>query len=301
MATLSERLENNEVILLDGATGTELDRRGAPMDGVVWSAAAIETHPDILRQIHVDHIQAGAEVVITNSFGTSRNVLEAAGFGDKIEALNRRSVELALEARAIAGVEHEVFVAGSISSFSPGNDHSDRLPESIAREVYTEQAALLVRSGVDLIMLEMMRRIDLATYAIESALTTGMPVWVGMSCRRADDGTMLLWDGEPFDEALDALLALGGQAIIIMHTLTEDTVDALAMVKAHWDGPFGAYPHSGEFVMPNWQFHDIISPDDFCIEARQWVDMGAQIIGGCCGITPDHIRVLAEQIPRTRA
>ena len=301
MATLGERLENNEVILLDGATGTELERRGVPMDGIAWSAAAIETHPDVLRQIHIDHIQAGAEVVITNSFGTSRNVLEAAGFGDKVEALNRRSVELALEARDAAGVEHDVFVAGSISSFAPGYDPSKAPTESTARELHAEQAELLIRSGVDLIMLEMMGCIDLATYAIETALATGMPVWVGLSCRRAADGSLLFWGGEPFDEALDALLGLGGQAITIMHTQTDSAVEALAMVKARWDGPFGAYAHSGKFIMPNFQFHGVISPDDYCVEARQWVDMGAQIIGGCCGITPDHIRVLAEQLPRTLA
>ncbi len=299
MTTLSARLENNEVILVDGATGTELERRGVPMDGIAWSATALETHPDVIRQIHVDHIQAGANIVITNSFGLSRNVLEAAGLGDKVEALNRRSVELAQEARDAAGVGHEVYLAGSISSFPPGLDLSKFPQESTAREVHAEQADLLVGSEVDLIMLEMMRRIDLTTYAMESALATNMPVWVGLSCRRETDGTMLLWDGEPIDEALDALLPIGGQAFTIMHTQTEDVVDALSMLKARWDGPFGAYPHSGEFVMPSWQFHDVISPDDYCVEAREWVDMGAQIIGGCCGITPAHIRVLAEQLPHT--
>jgi S-methylmethionine-dependent homocysteine/selenocysteine methylase len=82
-----------------------------------------------------------------------------------------------------------------------------------------------------------------------------------------------------------------------MHTLTEDTIPALREVTGRWSGPVGAYPHSGEFIMPNWQFIDMISPKDFVDEAQGWLDAGARLIGGCCGIGPEHIRLLKEQLP----
>lgn len=75
MSTLQEMLEHREVVVLDGATGTELERRGVPMHGVAWSAAALETHPDIVRKVHEDYIRAGADIIITNTFATSWNGL----------------------------------------------------------------------------------------------------------------------------------------------------------------------------------------------------------------------------------
>ncbi|MGH6959385.1 MAG: homocysteine S-methyltransferase family protein, partial [Dongiaceae bacterium] len=99
MTNLLARIERGDVIILDGAMGTELQRRGVPMDRVAWSAAALATHPEVIRDIHEDYIRAGADVIITNSFGSSRHVLEPAGLGDRVAPLNRRSLELAKEAR----------------------------------------------------------------------------------------------------------------------------------------------------------------------------------------------------------
>ncbi|HEX5692919.1 MAG TPA: homocysteine S-methyltransferase family protein, partial [Roseiflexaceae bacterium] len=82
-AALQARLDAGQVIMLDGATGTELQRRGVPMHGFAWSAAALDTHPDIVRAVHEDYIRAGADVIITNTFSTARHVLETAGLGDR--------------------------------------------------------------------------------------------------------------------------------------------------------------------------------------------------------------------------
>lgn len=122
MTTLQQRLERGDVVILDGAMGTELQRRGVPMDNVGWSAAALATHPDTVRAVHEDYLRAGAEVVITNSFGASRHVLAAAGLGDRVNELNRRSVELAGVARDRVASDHPVWIAGSISSFVPSGD-----------------------------------------------------------------------------------------------------------------------------------------------------------------------------------
>jgi S-methylmethionine-dependent homocysteine/selenocysteine methylase len=181
---------------------------------------------------------------------------------------------------------------------SAHDDHSYEPPAERARANYREQAEILAESGVDVIALEMMRDLEQTTYAIEAAVATGLPVWVGFSCKTTDEGTVVLWDGEhTLVEALEQIPPLGASLVSIMHTLTEDTPSALQEVNAHWSGPLGAYPHSGEFIMPNWQFIDMISPEDFVDEAQQWLDRGAQLIGGCCGIGPEHIRLLKERLP----
>jgi S-methylmethionine-dependent homocysteine/selenocysteine methylase len=81
MNDVQERLDAGEVLILDGAMGTELQRRGVPMDDVAWDAAALATHPDLVREVHEDYIKAGADVIITNTFATARHVLEPAGMG----------------------------------------------------------------------------------------------------------------------------------------------------------------------------------------------------------------------------
>lgn len=297
MSALQQWLERGEVVILDGATGTELERRGVPMDTVVWDAAALLTHPDMVREVHEDYIRAGADVIITNTFATARHMLEPAGMGGRCCELNIRAVTLSKEAQENAA-EGPVFIAGSISTMSAHDDHSYEPPAERARANYREQAEILAESGVDVIALEMMRDLEQTTYAIEAAVATGLPVWVGFSCKTTDEGTVVLWDCEhTLVEALEQIPPLGASLVSIMHTLTEDTPSALQEVNAHWSGPLGAYPHSGKFIMPNWQFIDMISPEDFVEEAQQWLDRSAQLIGGCCGIGPEHIRLLKERLP----
>jgi S-methylmethionine-dependent homocysteine/selenocysteine methylase len=294
---LLARLDQGKVIILDGATGTELQRRGVPMHGLAWSAAALDIHPEAVRAVHEDYIRAGADVIITNSFATARHVLEPAGLGDRVRALNQRAVALAQAARENAAAGRPVAIAGSISSF-----RADLTPAEQLEANYREQAELLAEAGVDLIALEMMYSVEQAAPAIRAALTTGLPIWVGFSCRVAGDGTVQLLDGSPFAAGLSQSLGLlahlpfGGAAVTVMHTRTEYIAPALAIVRQHWFGPTGVYAHSGEWIDPNWQFVDMISPEDYLTLAQQWVEMGAQMIGGCCGIGPEYIRLLKERL-----
>ena len=297
MSAVQQRLDRGEVLILDGATGTELERRGVPMDDVAWDAAALLTHADTVREVHEDYIRAGADVIITNTFATARHVLEPAGMGERFHELNTRAVALAKEARENVA-NGSVFIAGSVSTFTAWYDYGYEPGAERAQANYREQAEVLAASGVDMIALEMMRDIEQTSYALEAAMTTGLPVWIGFSCKTTDEGTVVLWDGEhTLTKALEQILPLGASLVSIMHTLTEDTLPALQEVNAHWSGRLGAYPHSGQFIMPNWQYIDMISPEDFAAEARLWLEIGAQLIGGCCGIGPEHIRLLKERLP----
>lgn len=296
MSDLRQRLDGGEIVVLDGAMGTELERRGVPMDDAAWSAAALITHPDTVREVHEDFVRAGADVITTNTFATARHVLEPAGMGKRLRELNVRAVALAREARNVAN--EPVSIAGSISTFTARYDYSYEPLAEKARANYREQAEVLAESGVDVLALEMMRDIEQTTYAVEAAASTGLPLWLGFSCKTTDDGTVVLWDGEnTLVEALERIPLSGVSVLTIMHTLTEDTPPALREVTRHWSGPVGAYPHSGEFIMPNWQFIDMISAEDFATEAEGWLDLGARIVGGCCGIGPEHVRLLKERLP----
>lgn len=295
MKLLEERLTRGEVIILDGATGTELDRRGVPMHGHAWSAAALRTHSDIVRQVHEDYIRAGADIVTTNTFATARHVLDQTELRDAVRELNTAAVELARAAREAAAPNRPVYIAGSMStSFVPP------IPASQKSANYREQATILAEAGVDVLLLEMMGNVDEATLAIEAAVSTGLPTWVGYSCKidgATSEVVLIHGEGETFGEALDSLLPLGGSLHAIMHTEAADTIPALNVLRQRSSLPLGAYPHSGNFIMPNWVFENMISPEEYAEEAPSWVEIGAQVIGGCCGIGPDHIRLLRHRLP----
>jgi homocysteine S-methyltransferase len=302
-------LQAGPPVILDGAMGTELQRRGVPMDSVACSAVAVDTHPQLVRTIHEEYLRAGAEILTANSFSTSRHVLAPLGLGERAAALTRRSVELAQEARdrmAEGSAAKPVWIAGSISTFIAGADWA-RLPQDEeARASYREQAEALADAGADLLVLEMLRDVRQSLWMIEAARSTGLPVWLGFTCKRDDrnpDQIVLRGRDEerPLAKVLDAALdAFGppapGSLAAIMHADVDVTEPALAILRRQWTGPLGAYPNSGGWVMPNWQFVDIVSPDDFAAEAVRWVDSGVRVVGGCCGLDPEHIAVLSRRL-----
>jgi len=306
MFPLEDKLKAGEVIVLDGATGTELQRRGAPMDRVAWCARATMTHGDLLRQVHEDYIRAGADIVTANTFATTRRMLAPAGLGDAVAEINTRAVRLAREARDKAAPGRPVAVAGSLSAMQPivpGTGETDPAFVAGAAEAkanYGELAGLLAEAGADLILMEMMCDIEQSVHAVEAAVATGLPVWVGFSVGAAEDGRVHMHRRSELDfaEVIDPVMRIGGSVAGIMHSYAQDTTAGLEVLFERWPGPVSAYPESGYFKMPDWQFVDIMAPGDFAELACRWVEGGVQIVGGCCGIGPEHIEAMTARLPR---
>jgi len=282
---LMARMRTGETIVIDGATGTEVERRGVPQLKNAWNGGGALSHPDIVRGIHEDYIGHGAEIVISNTFATHRHALHDAGVDDRFEDYNRRGVELAIEARDNLG-KPDVLVAGGMSFWSWIDNPP---PLDVLRRDAAEQAAIMADAGADLLMLEMMVAIDRMLVLLEAGQKTGLPVWVGLSCEPGDDGVMRLLEGEPLIAALEALDGWGVPLLNIMHTEVRDIDACLDIVDDHWNGLVGVYAHTGDYRDSKWIFDGIISPEDYAGAARGWVDRGINLIGGCCGIWPDHI------------
>jgi homocysteine S-methyltransferase len=289
---------DGKIVLLDGATGTELERRGVPMDGKAWSATAVLTHPQLVREVHRDYIEAGADVIIANTFSLARHMLVPAGLEDQFQRMNNEAMSLALSARDQYAVR-DVAVAGSISPTALGpRDRGGRPHTREFASWFNQQAEILAESGADLLIIEMISDSEIGSLAVEAAVATGLPVWLGFSCREGEDGRLLLWSRrDSLADGVRAISRLGGSAALIMHTDITVAGDAFRQLKEAWDpsaGPLGVYAHSGHFVMPNWQFTDI-TPDEYADQAQDWISLGANIIGGCCGIGPLHILELKRR------
>ncbi len=302
MAQLTGTLTAGNLLLLDGATGTELQRRGARMHDEAWCATATLTSPDILLEVHRQYILAGADIVTANTFSTNRCMLEPAGLGGSFREINMKAVGLALQARELAAVPRPIAVAGSMSHQVPvvaGQDfrNADALPDKeTAAGYFKEMADILAESGVDLILMEMMSDPDLALPAIAAAVATGLPVWVGLSARLAEDGSLVAYHRRemPFAESVRQIVPAGGSVFGIMHSNIQAIEPGLEILRRFWDGSLMVYPDSGTFAMPDWIFKDIIAPADLLELSRGWREtFGVDILGGRCGLGLEHIQALA--------
>ena len=297
MQDIVERFTDPRPIILDGATSTELQRRGVPMSADTWSGLAAITHPDILRELHVEYLRAGAEVIIANTYATAPQHVAAAGYGDRAREINLRSAELALEARE-AAADGPAWVAGSLSLMAPGFRSTNRQAPLEHADGLRRQAEWLAEAGVDLLVLEMLRDIEWSTAAVDAALSAGLPVWSGFSCVVDESGVLTtqgtVSDSVPFEDALRAVTGRGETLVAVMHSEIDHTGPGLECARRVCEAPLGAWPNCGTIEPPNWQFVDVATPGEFAETAARWVEDGVKVVGGCCGLGPEHIRAMAQ-------
>lgn len=271
------------------------------MDMDAWCGPAALENASVLEAIHCDYIAAGADIITANTYASSRLMLGPAGLGNRVGDIVRIAVEAARQAREASG-RNDVLIAGSLSHMSPiiggtGQHDLTRAPSlGEMAEAFEELAQLLRDNGCDLILLEMMYRPERLGPAFEAAITSGLPVWAGFSARYGEDTRVLSYapDREiPFVDLVQVVKEFDVAAAGVMHTPSHVIGDAVAIVRDTFTGPLMAYPDSGYFKMPHWQFENVISPGDLVQFANSWVESGVQIIGGCCGLSPEHIAALA--------
>ena len=287
MTNLGQRLANGERILIDGGTGSEAERQGAEMVTGAWSGAVAMTHPDIVRSVHEQFINAGAEVIFANTYASSRHVLAQVGREDQFEEMNRAGMRLALEARDNANAPH-VVVSGSMSTTEQGGEFP---PHDLAVQNYIDQARIQVDAGAEMIALEMMRNLDTTRSILEATADIGVPLWVGMSCVMKDGVPGLYFD-DTLEDAIKMVNEYDIELLAIMHTETNIVDACLDVTDQHWDGPVGVYAQVGDWNGTNWFYDDTVTAEDHAALNAGWIERGVQVIGGCCGIGPGHIEAL---------
>lgn len=304
-------LTRQGITLLDGGIGSELRRRGVALADAAWSAAVNLDRTDLLTGIHSDYIEAGCDVITANTFAATRFVLDKAGLGDRFESLNRAAIDAARRACRQSRGGPEVTIAASLSCYPPGNDPALYPDARSELGAYRDSVRVFEEAGARLILVEMMQETIHAPLACRAAAESGLPFWLGLSCRRDAGG------GQPvgFDiadtrlaETLEALLGFGPAAINVMHSPLDVIGEAMHLIRDRWNGPVGAYPEipyaedpgsasSSEYASGNSpDLSARISPAELAHHAESWIDAGATIIGGCCGTTPAHIAALRRLI-----
>jgi len=306
--SVEARLSSGQPVLLDGAMGTELVRRG-----VRWRKHGLLTDADRVQQLHEEYLAAGAAVIRTNTFQLNPRVylnvfrnpehmrhIGAPGLEDLTPKLLRTSVRVARQARAKAGKEQQAAIAGVLAPlehcFRP-----DLAPGfEAARTEQLELARIFAEEKVDLLLGESMNTIAEARAIAEVARAVGLPAWISFVI--GPEGELL--SCEPLAQAIREVEKLGAQAVLVNCAPPAEIGRALAKVKAATQLPYGGFAHIGRFSPPSWKFEFFPQfsesegwpPERYAAEARRWRDAGATILGGCCGTAPAHIAALAQML-----
>jgi len=288
------------VLLTDGGMGQELRRRGSNNIHPIWSAQALIEMPDVVRETHWDYIDAGARLIITNTYSTVRRRLDSNNVPGTFEDLNRLAGQLANEARDEAGTDG-VLIAGSLPPLAGSYRPENVEPFDDIMPLYAEQAGLLA-PYVDLFICETMSTAEEARAAATGAAKTGKPVWVSWTLK--DDDSRELRSGETLQNAHAALAGLPVSGFLANCSYPESISAAMADLVALSDFPAGGYANGFQHIPDGWSGadqgvdalghrHDL-TPDAYAQHALAWIETGARVIGGCCEVGPEHIQRLAE-------
>jgi S-methylmethionine-dependent homocysteine/selenocysteine methylase len=308
---LEQRLKSREPVLLDGAMGTELVRRG-----VRWRKHGLLADADRVQQLHADYLAAGADVIRTNTFQLNPRIylnvfrnrdhmrhIGAPGLAELTPKLLRTSVQVARQARARGGREN-VAIAGVLAPLEHCFRPDLAPPFDVARAEQLELARVFAEEEVDLLLAESMNTIAEARAVADVARTVGLPIWISFVI--GPEGELL--SREPLAQAIAEVEKLGAQAVLVNCAPPADIGGALAKVKAATRLPFGGFAHIGRFSPPSWKFEffpqfaetESWPPERYAGEALRWREQGATILGGCCGTTPAHIATLRASLQMAR-
>jgi homocysteine S-methyltransferase len=307
---ISKMLETQAVVVLDGALATELERRGCDLNDPLWSARVLLKRPDLIRAVHADYFEAGADCATTASYQATFEGFAQRGLdAHQAAELMRLSVRLACEARDAfwASSSNQInrsrpFVAASVGPYgaflADGSEYRGDygLTETELMDFHRPRLSVLAESGADLLACETIPCL-LEAKALLRLFEDEFPsvsAWFSFS---AKDGTYTN-HGEPITECA-ALLGTHPQvaAIGVNCTAPEFVGELVHHARAATDKPILAYPNSGEtYDATNKHWHGESSCATFTARALGWYANGARVIGGCCRTTPDHIRDLAQTL-----
>jgi S-methylmethionine-dependent homocysteine/selenocysteine methylase len=289
------------VVLLDGGTGMELIRRSQDKTPRLWSAQYLLSEPELVEQVHLDYIAAGAKVLTVNTYSASFTRMESVGEQARVPDLQRRACELALAARDRAGHRGAgVHIAGCLPPLN-GSYRADRVRDFGTNLSEYRRLAELQAPHVDLFLCETLSSAQEARAAVTAAAGHGKPVWVAFTLQ---DRGSLLRSGESLTEALRALSDLPVAAVLANCCPPESITQAMPELVGS-GLPAGGYANGfveiPKAFMPGktrlmLRSREDLDPPSYAAFAARWLADGARLLGGCCEVGPAHIALMREQL-----
>ena len=296
---VTDNIQKQTVLLLDGGLGRELRFRGVELSNTIWSAAALIQAPQIIEDIHLDYVMAGADIITANTYGVIRSDLAKAGIENRFAELNLLACELADKARKKSG--RDILIAGSLPPLR-GSFRADLVgPYDEIEELYREQVEILA-PHVDLFLCETMASTVEAKAAATAACKTHKPVWVAWTLHEDRSGRPR--SGETVSEALRAIAELPVSGILANCSAPESIAGFLREISSADIRWRGGYANTFTAIPEDWTLHGEqtsdgllplrrdLDPHSYLSHVAGWIGTGASVIGGCCGTRPAHIGVI---------
>ena len=277
-----------KVILLDGATGSNLFVMGMPRG--ICSEEWILDHPDVLVELQKAYVEAGSQILCAPTFGANRFNLSSHGLGAQVEEMNHELVKISKKA-----VDGKAYVAGDVTAIVKMIGMSPEATYEKAMERYKEQMRYLVDAGVDVILMETMTSMDEAMAALEAAQQVcDLPVLCSMAI--GADGS--IYAGGHIFEAAETLQEMGADAVGINCSVgPEQLVSIVEGLNQRLHIPMIVKPNAGmPKISDTGEASYDMTPERFVRSMKVLLEKGAKIVGGCCGTTPDYIRELKKII-----
>lgn len=294
-------MASDTVIVLDAGMGKTLSMKGVEIPPTIWSANALIVAPDVVVEVHKENIEAGAQIITTNSYGVILSDLAKEGLEDQYELLNEVSGQLAEQAVSDSG--KQVMIAGSL----PPQNGSYRPDRVLAREtiapLYYRQAELLA-PYVDMFICETMSTIEEAVTAVSTVSSFNIPVLVGLTLH--DEKPSCLRSGESLEEAISQIADLQPAGVLANCCLPERISDAMPVMAAGQFKYCGGYANAFTHVPEEWlldgskssdgslSLREDLTPEKYKDFVANWIKQGANLVGGCCGTTAAHTRAISE-------
>lgn len=302
------------LILLDGAIGTELDKR-IDTPKLPWSLDSLIFYPHLLKQVHQSYIDAGARVITTNAFRTNQRTLARVdwsvvalpdtasdtlkaiwaekSWGGLEQVLNHLAVDIAKRAREASG--KDVLIAGNLAPLEDCFAPEKSPPFDISLPEHQQKAQYLAEAGADLLLIETMNSLPESEAALKAAVETGLPVWISFIF----EGQQNLLSNESLDDLAMMLKRYADTSLsaVLLNCFSANVMDRavpqLAQALSDTSLRIGAYANvEGLAEGGIWQRHNTLTSQHYLDHAQRWFNHGASIIGGCCGTTPEDISVL---------
>ncbi len=285
-----DELTKKGVVLLDGATGSNLRKAGMPVG--ISSEQWVLENPRVLQELQSAYVEAGSQIVYAPTFAANRISLRNFDLQDRVVELNTKLVKISRD-----GVGSRALVAGDLTTTGQLLEPQGNLTYDALYQAYREQIKALVDAGVDLIVAETMLGVDETVVALDAAQSVcDIPVMCSLTLEV--DGTAMY--GGNAVEAVITLQEMGAAAVGLNCSVGPDQLESVvANMKAVAKVPIIAKPNAGMPVINDKgeALYDM-NADDFARSAKRLVEVGAGIVGGCCGTTPEYIRKLAEVLGR---
>lgn len=290
----TSRLRKKLPLILDGAMGTELCRRGISIELPLWSAGVLLENPEIVKQIHMDYIKAGTDIITTNTFRTNSRTFLKAGLTKK-DAFSATKMAASIAESAINTLnpDRKIWIAGSISPLEDCYQPELSPDYKTALIEHRENAMWLAEAGVDFILIETMNTLHEALAASRTSLETKLPVITSFIL----DTNGNIFDGSDLFIAYTELKNLGIQGFSINCTHHSIISQVIYNYLTKITLPVAAYANAGIYDKEfGWKDDSDFTPDSYANIAHAWISKGVKIVGGCCGTTPEHIKKISAKI-----